>query len=83
MVHPRPFFGVVMVAVVLLSACSGEAERDVVAGDPLAGGVAGQEDQFGKGFGKAFRADPNSEPAKVSDADVHPVSRTAEPIDVD
>ncbi len=37
------------------------------------------EDQFGKGFGEAFRADPNAEPAKVSDRDVEPVSLTAEP----
>lgn len=66
-----------------LSACSSQGERDVVSDDPLAIQTAAKEDQFGKGFGKAFRADPNSEPANVSDADLHPVSYTAEPLDVD
>lgn len=40
------------------------------------------EDQFGKGFGKAFRADPNSEPANVSDNDVVPVSLDTEPVPI-
>ncbi len=37
------------------------------------------EDKFGEGFGEAFRADPNSEPAPVRDGDVKPVSHTAQP----
>lgn len=37
------------------------------------------EDKFGKGFGEAFRADPNSEPVNVSEGDMKPVSHTAEP----
>ena len=75
--------GAIMMAGASLSACSGESEGDVVSQDPLAGRTAAQGDQFGKGFGKAFRADSNSEPANVSNADVKPVSLTAEPLDVD
>ncbi len=40
------------------------------------------EDQFGKGFGKAFRASPNSEPANLVEGDVIPVSNTAEPVEI-
>lgn len=81
MVCPRFLLGVIMMAGA--SACSGEGERDIISEEPLAAEPAAQEDKFGKGFGKAFRADPNSEPANVSDNDVNPVSHTAEPLDVD
>ncbi len=81
--RPKLILGAIMMAGASLSACSGKTEADVVAQDPLAGRTATQGDQFGKGFGKAFRADPNSEPAKVNDGDVKPVSLTAEPLDVD
>jgi hypothetical protein len=40
------------------------------------------EDRFGKGFGEKFRADPNSEPANVTDGELAPVSDTTEPIPI-
>ena len=66
-----------------LVACNRERDEDVLANDPLAASSARPEDHFGKGFGRSFRADPKSEPARVADGDVIPVSRTAEPIAVD
>jgi len=65
-----------------LSACS--QKRD---GDPLVlkakADTARMEDAFGKGFGEAFRADPNSEPRNVTESDVKPVSLTAEPVPIE
>ena len=66
-----------------LSACSQERESDAFSNDPLAGNSTAKGDQFGKGFGKAFRADPHSEPINVSREDVIPVSNTAEPVEFD
>ena len=63
-----------------LAGCSRTDSDDVPVGDPLAATAERSEDRFGKGFGKAFRADPNSEPRIVSDNDMAPVSMTAEPI---
>lgn len=65
-----------------LAACNRNSGDDVPASDPFASSGP-QEDQFGKGFGKAFRADPNSTPRVVSDNDVTPVSATAEPVMID
>ncbi len=61
-----------------LSACSQESESDALVLDSRTD-TQRPEDKFGKGFGEAFRADPNSEPANVSEGDVNPVSLTAEP----
>ncbi len=66
-----------------LSACHRQSDSDVLANDPFAANSARPEDRFGKGFGKAFRADPKSEPVKVKPGDVNPVSTTAEPLPVD
>ena len=66
-----------------LSACNRQSGDDVLENDPFAVSSTARGDQFGKGFGEAFRADPNSEPRKVSDNDVAPVSSTAEPIEID
>jgi hypothetical protein len=74
--------GWILCAAVLLAACSGERANDAVAVDPLQSTAARTEDKFGKGFGKAFRADPNSEPVNVSDSDVTPVSLTSEPVHI-
>ena len=66
-----------------LAACNRSDSNgdDVLIGnDPFAETSARPEDRFGKGFGKAFRADPMSEPAKVTQGDVTPVSLTAEPL---
>ncbi len=77
------FCGLLIVAAgASLSACGKNGGRDTLAPDSQveSGRV---EDQFGKGFGEAFRADPNSEPANVSEDDVKPVSLTAEPVTTD
>lgn len=80
----RPvLFVALMMASGWLASCSSEGDRERQSHDPFASRTNRQEDRFGEGFGKAFRADPNSEPANVSEADVKPVSRTAEPLDVE
>lgn len=40
------------------------------------------EDQFGAGFGLAFRADRNTEPTESQPVDVEPLSLTTEPREV-
>lgn len=73
--------GFILVAEMSLSACGNKSEDDFSV--PASRAESGRvEDQFGKGFGKAFRANPNSEPANVAQGDVIPVSRTAEPVDI-
>lgn len=68
-----------MIAGASLSACNKKTDSDaLVLGSRDEAGTS-TEDKFGKGFGKAFRADPNSEPANVSANDVNPVSYTTEP----
>ncbi len=65
-----------------LAACGKNADSDLtVAESRSAGGRV--EDQFGKGFGEAFRADPNSAPANVSEGDTVPVSLDTDPVPID
>ena len=64
-----------------LSACHRASESDALHNDPFAVRSIAKGDKFGKGFGKAFRADPNSEPLNVTRDDVIPVSQTAEPVE--
>lgn len=67
----------------LLSACTDKKVVDPDVGDPFSGrAVAAQNDRAGNGFEAASRANPNSEPVKVKEGDVKPVSLTDEPIDV-
>ncbi|MBA2635543.1 MAG: hypothetical protein H0U83_02450 [Sphingomonas sp.] len=61
-----------------LSGCNKNSDSDAPVLDARAD-AGRQEDKFGKGFGEAFRADPNSEPANVSANDVNPISLTTEP----
>jgi hypothetical protein len=61
-----------------LSSCNKNSDSDAPVLDARAD-AGRQEDKFGKGFGEAFRADPNSEPANVSANDVNPISLTTEP----
>ena len=75
--------GLILLSGASLSACNRKSESDVLANDPFAVRSTAKGDQFGKGFGKAFRADPKSEPANVARDDVIPVSKTAEPIEFD
>ncbi len=72
--------GLILTAGASLTACQKKTVGDAAGFDVSEGQAVRTEDKFGKGFGKAFRAPPNSEPANVSDSDVAPVSRTAEPI---
>lgn len=73
--------GLTIGCAVLLSACGGEASTRQPVTPPKVVTTA-QEDKFGTAFGQDFRADPNSEPAAVSDTDIVPVSATDEPIDI-
>ena len=74
--------GLILIAGASLAACQKKAAGDAAGFDARETGSTRTEDQFGNGFGKAFRAPSNGEPANVSDSDVKPVSRTAEPIPV-
>ena len=71
-----------LVAGASLTACQKKAAGDVTGFSVTQSASIRTEDQFGKGFGKAFRAPKTAEPVKVSDSDVIPLSRTAEPISV-
>jgi hypothetical protein len=71
-----------MIAGASLSACNKKSDGDALVLDARAE-AGGEEDKFGKGFGEKFRADPNSEPADVSDDDVKPISLTTEPEPID
>jgi hypothetical protein len=65
-----------------LASCSRNDEGDATGNDPFSARSVAPEDQFGKNFGKAYRADRNAEPRPVKEGDVVPVSRTTEPVEV-
>ncbi len=71
-----------LIAGVSLSACS-KSESDTLTIEPSGVDSGQPEDRFGKGFGEKYRADPNSEPKEVNEADVTPESLTTEPLAVD
>ena len=74
--------GLVLIAGGSLSACNKKSGSEPLTVE--AGRDAGAIDsKFGKGFGTAFNADPNSEPRNVQDSDVAPVSLTTEPVAID
>ena len=77
--RPAIIASLILAAGASLTACQKKAQSDAAGFAAFGSSVNHPEDKFGKGFGKAFRAPPNSEPANVSDNDVVPVSRTAEP----
>ena len=64
-------------------ACERKPNDDASVANPFAQKSTRTEDQFGKGFGRAFRADPKSQPAPVKKGDVVPVSYSAEPVMVE
>ena len=76
------FLGLIFLTGALLASCNKNNREDGSAAD-IRSDRGRVEDQFGKGFGEAFRADPNSEPANVSEGDMVPVSLTAEPVKID
>lgn len=66
-----------------LAACGGPSEDGAGEADVFAMTGGKVEDKFGKDFGNAYRADPNSEPAQVTEGDVPPVSLTSEPVPIE
>ncbi len=73
--------GFAIVAGMSLTACGQTSDDDIPV--PVSQSKSGRvEDHFGKEFGKAFRADKNSEPANISDNAMRPPSLTEEPIEV-
>jgi len=74
--------GLAIVIGMSLSACGDKSEGDILV--PTTRSDTGRvEDQFGEDFAKAHRADPNAEPANVSEMKLPPVSYTAEPVPID
>jgi len=72
--------GLILLSGASLSACNRQSGNDAPESDPFAASSSTKGDQFGKGFGKASRADPNSEPVNLSEIELPPVSYTAEPV---
>ncbi len=73
----------VAVAGASLTACGIQSGDDIPEADAFATTAGRDEDQFGKEFGKAYRADPNSEPVEVTEGAVPPVSMTSEPVPIE
>lgn len=65
-----------------LSSCDKKSESDLLMIEPK-NEMGAKEDKFGKGFGTAMNADPNSEPREVQEGDLAPVSLTTEPVAID
>ena len=81
--RPALVAGLILAAGAPLTACQRKAGSDATGFAASKSGAPRTEDKFGKGFGRAYRAPANSEPANVADGDVIPVSRTAEPEQID
>ncbi len=83
----KPGLSLILIAVAgaSLTACGRQNGDDVPEADAFAttAGRNNVEDQFGKEFGKAYRADPNSEPVVVTEGAVPPVSLTSEPVPIE
>lgn len=82
MIIPKLALGLILIAATSLGACNRKSAGNVAVNDPFGKVGERQEDRFGKGFGKAFRAAPNSEPMNVVEGDVVPVSPTTEPDEI-
>ena len=75
-------FSLILITGGSLSACNKKGGDEPLMIEP--GRDSGALDsKFGKGFGPASIADPNSEPRNVQDNDVAPVSLTTEPVAID
>lgn len=73
--------GLILIAGGSLSACDKKSGSEPLTIEP--GRESSEIDgKFGKEFGTAFNADPNSEPRNVNDNDVPPVSMTSEPVPI-
>ena len=73
----------IAVAGASFTACDKQGANDAPEADAFATMGGKVEDKFGREFGNAHRADPNSEPVEVADGDVPPVSLTSEPVAID
>ena len=63
-----------------LAACGGDNNQAATTPPPVVP-AAKLEDQFGANFGVAYRADPNTDPAKNPvDGDIIPLSLTTDPV---
>ena len=79
LLRPVVITGLILTAGASLTACQKKAESDA-AGFSMSGAEAIRtEDKFGTKFATVSRAPANSEPAKVEDGDLLPVSNTTEP----
>lgn len=83
MTDPMVKYIVMLLVGASVAGCERTPSDDAPVADPFAQKSARTEDQFGKGFGKAYRADPKSEPAPVVKGDLIPVSHTAEPLAIE
>ncbi len=81
--RPVVITGLILTAGASLPACQKKVESDATGFGASGSEATRTEDRFGKNFGNASRASPNSEPANVEDGDLIPVSNTAEPEQID
>jgi hypothetical protein len=68
-------------AALALAGCGGGKGGQMVTAPPPQGPQR-LEDQFGAGFGMAFRVDRNTEPGEPAGADIEPLTLAAEPREV-
>ena len=74
--------GMILIAGGSLSACDKQSGKEsLTVGSGRESGTI--DSKFGKGFGTALNAAPNSEPHNVQDGDLAPVSLTTEPEVID
>ncbi len=72
--------GLILLSGASLTACNRKGGSDALEKDPFATTTKAKGDEFGKGFGKAYRADPRSEPVTIKKGDLIPVTTKGEPV---
>ncbi len=76
--------GLMIITGASFSACDRKSGNDALDTDALAAGpTTAKGDEFGKEFGAAYRANPNSEPRVIDKNELQPVSYTSEPVEFD
>ena len=81
--QPALAAGMILLGGASLAACGKQAGSDAPVNGDFELRATAPQDQFGRTFGEASRAKPNSEPVNVADGDHVPVSQTAEPLVLD
>ena len=81
--RPVVITGLILTAGASLTACQKKVESDATGFGASGSEATRTEDRFGKNFGNLMRAPANSEPTKIEDGDLLPVSNTAEPVQID